>query len=71
MSCELYLSLTTSDFPDNQVHIQSALSFFKSGCAVTFAEHVIRREMKSGQITFVDRNTFTLMFCPENETALM
>jgi hypothetical protein len=76
-SCELYISLTGSDFPDNQVHIHWALSYFKSGCAVTFAEHVVRQEMKSGQMTFVDWNVFTSEFvstlCPENEvmTVLM
>jgi hypothetical protein len=71
-SCELYMLLTASDFPDNQVHIHWALSYFKSGCTVTFAEHVVRQEMKSGQMTFTDWNEFTaefvLMFCPENES---
>jgi hypothetical protein len=43
----------------------------------TFAEHVIRQEMKSAQMTSADWNSFTLefmsTFCPENEatTALM
>jgi hypothetical protein len=77
MSCKLYLSLTASDFPDNQVGIHWALSFFKSRCIATFAKCIIRQEIKSGQMTFIDWNTFmlefVLMFCPENEvtTALM
>jgi hypothetical protein len=37
-SCELYLSLTGSDYPDKQSRIHWALSFFKSGHAATFAE---------------------------------
>jgi hypothetical protein len=43
----------------------------------TFAEHVVRQEIKSGQMTSADWNEFTLeftlSFCPENEamTALM
>jgi hypothetical protein len=31
-SCELYLSLTGPDYPDEQAYIHWALSFFKSGC---------------------------------------
>jgi hypothetical protein len=74
---KLYLSLIASYLPDDKVHIHWALSFFKSRCAATFAKCVIRQGMKSGQMTFVEWNTFTsefvLMFCPENEvtTALM
>jgi hypothetical protein len=37
-SCKLYLSLTGSDYPDEQSCIHWALSFFKSGHAATFAE---------------------------------
>jgi hypothetical protein len=43
----------------------------------TFAEHVVRQEMKSSEIVFPDWSEFTLkftlMFCPENKvtTALM
>jgi hypothetical protein len=33
-SCELYISLTASDFVDKQVHIHWVLSYFKGGCAV-------------------------------------
>jgi hypothetical protein len=51
ISCELYMSLIASDFPDDQVRIQS---YFKSRCTVTFAKHVVRQEMKSGQMTFTD-----------------
>jgi hypothetical protein len=44
-SCELYISLTQSDFVEDQVRIHWALSYFKGGCAVTFAECIIRQEM--------------------------
>jgi hypothetical protein len=37
-SCELYLSLTGSDYPNEQSRIHWALSFFKSGRAAIFAE---------------------------------
>jgi hypothetical protein len=46
-SLELYLSLTGLDFPDNQLYIHWALSYFKSGCVATFAECMVRQEMKS------------------------
>jgi hypothetical protein len=67
-SCELYLSLTGVD---EQAHIHWALSFFKSGCVVTFAEHIIRQEMRTGVMAFTDWMDFTpefmSTFCPENE----
>jgi hypothetical protein len=37
-SCELYISLSQSDFVEDQVHIHWALSYFKGGRAATFAE---------------------------------
>jgi hypothetical protein len=40
-SCELYISLTASDFVDEQVHIHWALSYFKGGCVASFAEHIL------------------------------
>jgi hypothetical protein len=70
-SLELYLSLTGSDFPDDQSHIHWALSYFKSRCAATFAECVVKQEMKSGVMIFAGWSEFTLQFmatfCPENE----
>jgi hypothetical protein len=45
MSCELYISLSQSDFVEDQVCIHWALSYFKGGRAATFAERVIRQEM--------------------------
>jgi hypothetical protein len=63
------------DFPDKQVHIHWALSYFKSGCADT--ECIVRQEMKTGQICFTSWAKFTIkftsMFCPKNEatTVLM
>jgi hypothetical protein len=41
MSCELYISLSQSDFVEDQVQIHWALSYFKGGHAVTFTECVI------------------------------
>jgi hypothetical protein len=57
-SLELYLSLTGSDL-DYQLHIHWALSYFKSRCTATFAEHVVRQEMKSRVMVFADWNEFT------------
>jgi hypothetical protein len=76
-SCELYISLSQSDFVEDQVRIHWALSYFKGGRAATFAERVIRQEMRSGKMCFASwdefRDKFTAVFCPENEatTALM
>jgi hypothetical protein len=36
-SCELYISLTQSDFIDEQVRIHWALLYFKGGCVASFA----------------------------------
>jgi hypothetical protein len=44
-SCELYISLSQSDFVEDQVRIHWALSYFKGRCVATFAERVIRQEM--------------------------
>jgi hypothetical protein len=41
MSCELYISLTALDFIDEQVRIHWALSYFKGGQAVSFAECIL------------------------------
>jgi hypothetical protein len=76
-SCELYISLTASDFVDEQVRIHWALSYFKGGCAVSFAERILHQELWSGKMCFASwrdfTEEFTSMFCPENEatTALM
>jgi hypothetical protein len=76
-SCELYLLLTGSDYPEEQSCIHWALSFFKSGCAATFAEHIVRQGMRTGVMAFADWTDFTSefmsTFCPENEamSALM
>jgi hypothetical protein len=51
-SCELYISLTQLDFVDEQVHIHWALSYFKGGRAVKFAECISRQEMQSGKMCF-------------------
>jgi hypothetical protein len=77
MSCELHISLTASDFVNEQVRIHWALSYFKGGRAASFAEHILRRELRSGKMCFASWSDFTeefaTTFCPENEatTALM
>jgi hypothetical protein len=76
-SCELYISLTQSDFVDEQVRIHWALSYFKGGRAVSFAERILWQELRSGKMCFTFWHDFTeefaSTFCPENEatTALM
>jgi hypothetical protein len=45
MSCELYISLSQSDFIEDQVCIHWALSYFKGRRAATFAERIIQQEM--------------------------
>jgi hypothetical protein len=76
-SCELYISLSQSDFVEDLVRIHWALSYFKGGRAATFAERVIQQEMRTGKMCFASwdefREEFTAVFCPENEatTALM
>jgi hypothetical protein len=76
-SCELYISLTASDFGDEQVHIHWALSYFKGGRATSFTERILQQELRSGKMCFASwsdfTEEFTLTFCPENEatTALM
>jgi hypothetical protein len=75
--CELYISLTASDFINEQVHIHWALSYFKGRCAVSFTECILRQELRSGKMCFTSwsdfMEEFMLMFCPENKatTALM
>jgi hypothetical protein len=76
-SCELYISLSQSDFVEDQVRIHWALSYFEGGRVATFAKRIIRQEMRSGKMCFASwdefREEFTAAFCPENEatTALM
>jgi hypothetical protein len=76
-SCELYISLSQSDFVEDQVRIHWALSYFKGGRVVTFAERVIRQGMRTGKMCFASwdefREEFMAAFCPENKvtTALM
>jgi hypothetical protein len=76
-SCELYISLSQSDFVEDQVRIHWALSYFKGRRAATFAECIIQQEMRTGKMCFASwdelREEFTAVFCPENEatTALM
>jgi hypothetical protein len=73
-SCELYISLTASDFVDEQVHIHWALSYFKGGRVASFAERILRQELQSGKMCFVLWREFTeefaSMFCPENEATM-
>jgi hypothetical protein len=59
------------------VCIHWALSYFKGGHAVSFAERILRQELQSGKMCFASWSNFTekfvSAFCPENEatTVLM
>jgi hypothetical protein len=70
-SCELYISLTQLDFVEDQVCIHWALSYFKGGRVVNFAECIIWQEMRTRKMCFASwdefREDFTVSFCPENE----
>jgi hypothetical protein len=70
-SYDLYLLLTGPDYPDEQARIHWALLFLKSGCVATFAERIVRQEMRTGVMVFADWMIFTSefmsTFCPENE----
>jgi hypothetical protein len=74
---ELYISLTVSDFVDEQVRIHWALSYFKGRCVASFAERILRQELRSGKMCFASWSRFTeefvSAFCLENKatTALM
>jgi hypothetical protein len=72
-SCELYISLTASDFVNEQVRIHWALSYFKDGHTVSFTKCILQQELWSGKMCFTSwsdfTEEFTLIFCPENETA--
>jgi hypothetical protein len=73
-SCELYILLTALDFIDKQVRIHSALLYFKGGCAVSFAERILRQEIRSGKMCFAlwsnITEKFVAMSCPENEETM-
>jgi hypothetical protein len=74
-SCELYILLTQSDFIDDQVYIHWALSYFKGGCAASFAECIFHQELRSGKMCFTSWREFTeefaSTFCPENEVTML
>jgi hypothetical protein len=73
-SCELYISLTQSDFVDEQVRIHWAMSYLKGGRAVSFAECILWQEMWSGKMCCTSWHNFTeefaAMFSPENEVTM-
>jgi hypothetical protein len=73
-SCELYILLAAVDFVNKQVRIHWALSYFKGGCAASFAEHILQQELRSGKMCFASWSDFTkefaLTFCPENEATM-
>jgi hypothetical protein len=58
-SCELYISLTASDFVNKQVHIHWTLSYFRGGHAASFAKHILWQELRSGKICFTSWSDFT------------
>jgi hypothetical protein len=61
-SCELYISLTQSDFVDDQVCIHWALSYFKGGHVASFDERILRQELRSGKMCFASWREFTEEF---------
>jgi hypothetical protein len=71
------MSLTASDFPNDQTQIHWALSFCKARCAATFAECIVRQEMRTHKMVFASwtefMDRFMSIFCLENKatTALM
>jgi hypothetical protein len=69
-SCELYTLLTTSDFPNNQTQIHWALSYCKSRYTATFAEGIVRQEIKTGKMVFTSWtefiDKFASIFCLGN-----
>jgi hypothetical protein len=73
-SCELYISLTLSDFVNKQVRIHWALSYFKGRHAASLAEHILQQELRSGKMCFASwhklTEEFAAMFCPENEATM-
>jgi hypothetical protein len=73
-SCELYISLTQSDFVNDQVHIHRVLLYFKGGRTVSFTERILYQELWSGKMCFTSWGEFTkefaAMFCPENEVTM-
>jgi hypothetical protein len=76
-SYELYISLTQSDFIDEQVCIHWALLYFQGGHTASFAKGILWQELRSGNMCFASWNNFTeeftSMFCQESKvtTALM
>jgi hypothetical protein len=71
ISCEIYTSLTASDFPDDQTQIHWALSYCKTRHIATFTKCIVRQEMKTGKMVFASWTEFTdefaSIFCLENE----
>lgn len=70
-SCSLYFQLCPNDFADEQIQIHWVMSFFKSGRAATYAERILRKEIRTNVMTYADwdafYNYFVEYFCPENE----
>jgi hypothetical protein len=56
------------------VRIHWALSYFKGGRAASFAERILRQELRSGKMCFTSWHDFTeefaATFCPENEATM-
>jgi hypothetical protein len=70
-SCRLYISLSSSEFADDQDKILWVLSYMKSGRASAFADRVLRHEDKTQKNRFPNWATFlssfTAAFCSEND----
>jgi hypothetical protein len=52
ISCELYILITASYFVNEQACIHWALSYFKGGCAASFAKHILWQELRIGKMCF-------------------
>ena len=61
-SCTLYLGVCASDFPDEQSQILWAMSYMKTGRAVTFATHAFTHEAKNGMPLYANWKAFTEAF---------
>jgi hypothetical protein len=59
---------------DVPLHIHWALSYFKGGRVVSFAERILQQELQSGKMGFISWSDFTeefvLTFSPENEATM-
>jgi hypothetical protein len=71
-SCRLYVTLSASEFADDQNKIHWVLSYMKSGRASAFADRILRHEDKTQTDRFPTwtafQSAFVAAFCPDNES---